>query len=102
MSTEQDVVDLYCCMACPKTYTCKFNLRRHVEVVHFGIKHFECPTCTRKFTSKQNLKDHLNYHTGSTPFTCPVCGDSFKRGSQLSLHKRTHLKAEEDEISTQK
>jgi len=85
-------VNLYCCMApdCDKTYNSKFNLKRHVEISHFGIKRFQCDVCSGFYSSFQNLKEHKNLHTGLKPFRCPTCGEKFRQASQLSLHKRGH------------
>mmetsp|Transcript_19940 Transcript_19940/g.36874 ORF Transcript_19940/g.36874 Transcript_19940/m.36874 type:complete len:123 (+) Transcript_19940:2962-3330(+) len=87
------LVYLYCCMhqGCHKQYNSKFNLKRHVETVHFRIRKHECMTCHNKFASKQNLREHEYVHTGAKPFSCPFCNQSFRQASQLSLHKRVHL-----------
>lgn len=89
---EKTSVNLYCCMApdCDKTYHSKFNLKRHVEISHFGIKRFQCDVCSGYYSSFQNLKEHKNLHTGLKPFHCSTCGERFRQASQLSLHKRGH------------
>lgn len=91
---DQSEVNLYCCMApdCEKTYTSKFNLKRHVEIAHYGIKRFECFVCHGLYSSMQNLKEHVNLHYGLKPFICVHCGEAFRQASQLSLHKRNHTR----------
>ena len=85
-------VTLYCCMigTCNKTYSTKFNLKRHVEVSHLKQKKHKCPYCEKFLVSQQNLKEHIFVHTGEKPYQCSTCGEFFRQISQLSLHKRDH------------
>lgn len=85
-------VSLYCCMMndCTKTYSTKFNLKRHVEITHLKQKKHKCEHCDRFFVSQQNLKEHTFTHTGARPYQCIVCGEFFRQISQLSLHRRNH------------
>jgi uncharacterized Zn-finger protein len=101
---DQSEVNLYCCMApdCEKTYTSKFNLKRHVEIAHYGIKRFECSVCRGLYSSMQNLKEHVNLHYGLKPFTCVHCGETFRQASQLSLHKRSHARGSNTHVNKQR
>ncbi|CAG9315305.1 unnamed protein product [Blepharisma stoltei] len=85
---------LYGCMenCCEKLFTTKFNLRRHIETAHKKTTEFTCLTCMKTFASKQNLCEHEYLHTGDKPFKCNDCHKLFRQLSQLSLHKRIHLK----------
>lgn len=51
-----------------------------------------CPICSKILSSKQNLKQHLNIHTGNKPYKCTFesCQISFKHASQLSNHRILH------------
>ncbi|OMJ76967.1 hypothetical protein SteCoe_23553 [Stentor coeruleus] len=51
-----------------------------------------CPTCSKVLSSKQNLKQHMNIHTGDKPYKCLFanCQISFKHASQLSNHRMIH------------
>ena len=82
----------YCCMipGCPKSYTSRYNLMRHVRNKHQKSKEITCPKCNRSFSSKQNLREHMNIHEGTKPFECKDCGMEFRQSSQLSIHKRAH------------
>ena len=53
---------------------------------------FKCPYCHKNLSSRQNLKEHINIHTGKKPFECtePGCGKRFRQGSLLSIHRRIH------------
>ena len=91
-SIEEYIVTVYCCMIgdCRKTYSTKFNLKRHVEVTHLKQKKFKCELCEKYFVSQQNLKEHIFTHTGAKPYECSYCGEFFRQISQLSLHRRAH------------
>jgi uncharacterized Zn-finger protein len=54
---------------------------------------FKCPYCHKNLSSRQNLKEHVNIHTGNKPYQCdePGCGKQFRQGSLLSIHKRIHI-----------
>ena len=77
---------------CPKVYCSSFNLKRHIEIVHLGIKKFKCSECGKFMSSKQNLIDHQHIHTGAKPYICEVqgCGIAFRQLSQYYLHRQLH------------
>jgi KRAB domain-containing zinc finger protein len=79
---------------CGKCYKSKFNLKRHVEIVHFHMKRFLCPLCLRFFATNKNLKEHAYLHEEGKLFACEQCGKTFRQGSQLALHLRKHLRDE--------
>ena len=78
---------------CSKSYCSPFNLKRHIEIVHQGIKKFRCSICGRFLSSKQNLVDHNNIHTGAKPYICEVggCGMCFRQLSQYYIHQQLHI-----------
>lgn len=59
-------------------------------------KSFNCSFCHKSLSSRQNLREHEYIHTGHRPYRCQIsgCNASFRQGSQLSLHKKCHLKNE--------
>lgn len=81
---------------CTRVYSSTFNLKRHIEKVHYGIKKFVCAYCQKHLSSKQNLIDHQNIHSGARPYKCevPTCGIKFRQLSQFYLHKQMHNEAE--------
>ncbi|CAG9327663.1 unnamed protein product [Blepharisma stoltei] len=47
---------------CKKRLSSKYNLKRHIECCHKKIRRFECMVCFKKFSSAQNLKEHMFLH----------------------------------------
>ena len=45
---------------CSKSYTTKLDLKRHVDSVHQGAK-FMCATCGDQFTMKKYLAQHVKF-----------------------------------------
>ena len=45
-----------------------------------------CASCSKRFTKKCNLIDHLRVHSGDKPFKCGSCDKRFKQKAQLSKH----------------
>ncbi|OMJ76862.1 hypothetical protein SteCoe_23669 [Stentor coeruleus] len=83
---------------CNKSYGSSFNLKRHIESSHFGMRKFKCSICRKILSSKQNLIDHQNIHTGAKPYVCEIsdCNQHFRQLSQYYLHKQLHA-----EVSSQ-
>jgi Zinc finger, C2H2 type len=77
---------------CMRSYCSSFNLKRHVESSHLGLRKFKCPMCSRLLSSKQNLIDHQNIHSGAKPYKCDFlgCGIEIRQLSQFYLHKQLH------------
>lgn len=77
---------------CEKSYCSLFNLKRHTESSHMGIKKFKCPTCHRFLSSKQNYIDHQNIHTTAKPYVCqvPGCTKTYRQLSQFYIHQKSH------------
>lgn len=77
---------------CEKAYSTKYNLKRHLECVHEGIKRFQCDLCSKFLSSKQNLQEHLFTHGQDKLFKCTEsgCSQTFRQRSQLSNHRKMH------------
>ena len=88
-------IQLFCCSMdnCGKEYTSKFNLKKHISIVHLRKHNFVCDQCGKRFVSRQNLREHKFIHSGVKPLKCSFCGKKFRQTSQLCMHKRKHKKA---------
>lgn len=53
---------------------------------------FECTYCSKRFKSKNNLRQHVRLHTGERPYVCEICNESFVQMSSLQHHRnKKHL-----------
>lgn len=45
--------------SCRKLLSSKYNLKRHIEFCHQGVRPHECSICFKRFSSKQNKLEHI-------------------------------------------
>ena len=78
---------------CSRAYSTRGGLARHLKVIHEERSRFQCDYCLKILSSRQNLIEHTNMHTGETPYICaePGCELRFSRKSHLSAHRQVHL-----------
>lgn len=65
---------------------------------------FKCKYCNRNLSSRQNLREHNYIHTGVRPYKCPEpgCLKTFRQGSLMSIHRKTHKNAASSSSSASK
>uniref|UniRef100_A0A1A9Z507 Protein krueppel n=1 Tax=Glossina pallidipes TaxID=7398 RepID=A0A1A9Z507_GLOPL len=95
------------CALCPKRYSSKDNLQKHIKKVHNNdndnsVKKtdhktknksdqiFLCTFCGQSFAEKGTLSKHIRIHTGDKPFKCNFCEKTFRNSSNLKYHLTTH------------
>lgn len=82
------------CEFCKKIFGRKFDLSRHVQVIHFGKKLFKCDLCERSFEDKHKLVMHKKrIHIGKPfdkKFKCLLCDKYFLRQVFLKNHLKSH------------
>ena len=63
-------------------------MKSHVNVVHLGIRSFNCSFCDRTFSSKHNLKTHeKSLHSDQEKgYHCQNCLMEFKDKSEYEEH----------------
>ena len=47
------------CPHCEKTFSNDYKVKRHIETVHEGIKHWQCSVCPKRFYEKKDLSRHI-------------------------------------------
>lgn len=71
---------------CPICGVLQQNLKQHMNV-HSGVRKHVCAFCGKAFSQRGNLTCHLNIHTGYKPHKCDQCGKCFGDPTALKMHK---------------
>ena len=68
-------------------------MTRHIQAQHTADneKNHRCDVCSKGFSSKTVLKDHMNIHTGEKPYKCKFCSSCFASRGNHAMHERGHL-----------
>lgn len=69
---------------CNKILSSKYNLKRHIESCHNGIRPYECSICYKRFSSKQNKREHMRLEHSYSWSAAPV-PDPNGNGSSLNI-----------------
>jgi len=86
----------YKCQECDKTYSRKYELKKHAESVHRLIK-YKCDVCDEYFAWKRSLNRHLESVHKQNIYKCDVCTKTYSRKNNLEIHIRTaHMESESE------
>lgn len=80
--------DLFCNI-CNRGFLNKQNMKRHMQT-HSGIKPHQCNYCNLSFLRLSHLQRHHRVHTGERPFLCDQCDKQFSRSDKLKQHIAQH------------
>lgn len=80
--------DLFCSI-CSRGFLNKQNMKRHMQT-HSGVKPHQCSFCSLSFLRLSHLQRHHRTHTGERPFSCDECGKHFSRSDKLKQHFSQH------------
>lgn len=53
-------------------------------------KQFVCPECNKRYSKKDDLKNHLSVHNTTAVYKCKSCDKSFRVLTNLKRHMQTH------------
>ena len=77
------------CGLCDKVYRSDWQLQKHQNYVHFGLKTFQCRFCEKSYSDETPLRNHIDIvHCESGKFDCDECDKSFPKIYYLKSHKR--------------
>ncbi|KAJ1464702.1 hypothetical protein T484DRAFT_1757903 [Baffinella frigidus] len=99
---------------CERRFEAPYQLKKHDDFVHKGIRHFVCDhidvngkTCTYACELKGQLIVHKRRHAGTKPYKCDhvdldgkQCAYASVVSSHLNAHKRVHTKEKPFECQT--
>lgn len=79
----------YECSYCSKAFSRKEHLNNHIHI-HTGNNPHKCTYCTKTFSRKEHLTNHVRIHTGESPHRCEFCQKTFTRKEHLTNHMKQH------------
>ncbi|CAI2730098.1 unnamed protein product [Schistosoma spindalis] len=77
------------CMTCSRSFSVKAGLVQHMRT-HTDERPYPCLHCGRAFKQKIQLTTHMRVHSGERPYGCRLCGKLFRQQSHVVQHLRTH------------
>lgn len=77
------------CSVCLKKFSTKWNLKTHMQS-HMNVFPYLCEFCGKKFKKSDIFKIHLRIHTGIKPYACPQCDKRFATKGMMTTHLRSH------------
>lgn len=81
----------YICEQCGAAYFTPMALKEHYSYAHKKVKDFKCDLCDKAFSAKRALQRHQVVHSDDRPFKCSLCSRTFKIKSNLVRHNQlTH------------
>ena len=90
LSTQNSKTKNTTCSKCPKTFSTKSKLTRHLKEIHNNKKEnaekHPCQYCSKKFKRSQHLQRHTEgIHLGFR-YVCHICSHEHVEKSKLKLH----------------
>ncbi|KAM7358018.1 uncharacterized protein ACRADG_003137 [Cochliomyia hominivorax] len=89
----------YVCDICHKCFRANQNLSVHKKS-HMGeaSKTYQCEMCDKKFMRNIDRKVHMRSHTGEKPFKCEICQRGYSSKVNVRAHiERDHMSGTKEE-----
>ena len=83
--------NIFQCEMCHKHFGGKHSLRKHIRILHLGVKNFHCQICEISFGTSNELKSHVRKKHPkdgevAEKFYCDQCPKIFAEKYSLKLH----------------
>merc|ERR1739838_510464 len=90
------------CIICHKTFASEYKVKQHVEMVHKGLKRYQCELCPKKFYDKADLGRHVRgVHMGEKVDTWRHKADKHLGLDGTSNEVKIEVKMEIDDEDTE-
>uniref|UniRef100_A0A0X3PXB0 Zinc finger protein 596 n=1 Tax=Schistocephalus solidus TaxID=70667 RepID=A0A0X3PXB0_SCHSO len=77
----------FMCEICGKSFCNMASVKRHVDIIHKGLRKHFCEICGQGFSQEEDLKNHIDdAHGGQQVLTCDICRKIFKHKRSLRKH----------------
>ncbi|KAI8438639.1 hypothetical protein MSG28_011067 [Choristoneura fumiferana] len=94
---EDRVNKMFKCGTCAESFDYKCDLILHLKkhktnglctlCGRCNERPYNCHLCKKSFKRNQDLKFHINQHTGDKPYQCPFCDKSFASSGNCYSHR---------------
>ncbi|XP_064880931.1 zinc finger protein 777-like isoform X1 [Oncorhynchus nerka] len=81
----------YACPTCGKRFSEANYVKQH-QTVHTKERPFKCKLCYKSFSFLSNLIRHRGVHNEEEPFSCTQCHMHFAHAGNLKRHQRVHTR----------
>ncbi|XP_068086369.1 zinc finger protein 383 [Anabrus simplex] len=79
----------FACEFCSKSFSRRRYVKQHMLIHSVGKVH-ECKLCGNAFSRRADLKRHMSKHTGERPHVCTYCSMAFAKPWNLKKHVFRH------------
>ncbi|XP_001628755.2 zinc finger and BTB domain-containing protein 17 [Nematostella vectensis] len=78
------------CPTCAKRFFTKNDLKRH-GFTHSTERPYSCEVCQKAFRTTNEVKLHMAIHVSGTPYKCEYCGKEFRTKGCIKAHIKYHI-----------